>query len=388
MVKLGSIIIQVRGVSYSPKDLRDSLNDESVILLRANNIQDGKINFDDVVYIDKKKVNKNQYLCQGDVLICTSSGSKKLVGKAAYCTENIEVTFGTFCKAIRPSIKCKEFIGHFFNSPYYRGKISSLSSGANINNIRNEHIDNLEINLPDENIQEVVTQKLNLLNKIIVARQAQLSKLDQLVKSRFIEMFGEIIKNDRNWPTFQLSEIADSRLGKMLDSKRQTGTTSFYYLANFNVQWFSIDTSKLNKMDFDIKEQLEFQLRDGDVLVCEGGEIGRCAVWRNQISPCFFQKALHRIRCKKNIILPDYLTWWFKFNSDNKTFESIAGAKATIAHLTGVKLKKLLIATPPIHLQEQFAAFVQHVEKAKSSVKQSLEKLETLKKSLMQEYFG
>ncbi|WP_417035170.1 restriction endonuclease subunit S, partial [Desulfovibrio piger] len=366
MVKLGSIIIQVRGVSYSPKDLRDSLNDESVILLRANNIQDGKINFDDVVYIDKKKVNKNQYLCQGDVLICTSSGSKKLVGKAAYCTENIEVTFGTFCKAIRPSIKCKEFIGHFFNSPYYRGKISSLSSGANINNIRNEHIDNLEINLPDENIQEVVTQKLNLLNKIIVARQAQLSKLDQLVKSRFIEMFGEIIKNDRNWPTFQLSEIADSRLGKMLDSKRQTGTTSFYYLANFNVQWFSIDTSKLNKMDFDIKEQLEFQLRDGDVLVCEGGEIGRCAVWRNQISPCFFQKALHRIRCKKNIILPDYLTWWFKFNSDNKTFESIAGAKATIAHLTGVKLKKLLIATPPIHLQEQFAAFVQHVEKAKS----------------------
>jgi type I restriction enzyme, S subunit len=102
----------------------------------------------------------------------------------------------------------------------------------------------------------------------------------------------------------------------------------------------------------------------------------------------FFKKHYTEFAAKKNIILPDYLTWWFKFNSDNKTFESIAGAKATIAHLTGVKLKKLLIATPPIHLQEQFAAFVQHVEKAKSSVKQSLEKLETLKKSLMQEYFG
>lgn len=65
MVKLGSIIIQVRGVSYSPKDLRDSLNDESVILLRANNIQDGKINFDDVVYIDKKKVNKINIYVRG-----------------------------------------------------------------------------------------------------------------------------------------------------------------------------------------------------------------------------------------------------------------------------------------------------------------------------------
>lgn len=388
MVKLGSVIIQVRGVSYSPKDLHDSLNDESVILLRANNIQDGKINFDDVVYIDKKKVNQNQYLRRGDILICTSSGSKKLVGKAAYCTENIDVTFGTFCKVIRPSIQYKEFIGHFFNSPYYREKISSLSSGANINNIRNEHIDNLEINLPDENIQGIITQKLNLLNKIIESRQIQLSKLDQLVKSRFIEMFGEIVKNDRNWPIFQLSELADSRLGKMLDSKRQTGTTSFYYLANFNVQWFHIDTTKLNKMDFDIKDQLEFQLTDGDILVCEGGEIGRCAVWHNPISPCFFQKALHRIRCKKNIILPDYLTWWFKFNSDSKAFENIAGAKATIAHLPSVKLKKLLIATPPLPLQQKFVTFVQQVDKVKASVKQSLEKLEMLKKSLMQEYFG
>lgn len=233
-----------------------------------------------------------------------------------------------------------------------------------------------------------ITNRLNKIDNILSLKKQQLSKLDQLIKSRFIEMFGEIIKNDRNWPTFQLSEIADSRLGKMLDSKQQTGTSSFYYLANFNVQWFSIDTSKLNKMDFDIKDQLEFQLHDGDVLVCEGGEIGRCAVWHNQISPCFFQKALHRIRCKKNFILPDYLTWWFKFNSENKAFENIAGAKATIAHLPGVKLKKLLIATPPIHLQEEFASFVQQVDKVKSSVKQSLEKLETLKKSLMQEYFG
>lgn len=66
MVKLGSIIIQVRGVSYSPNDLHDSLNDESVILLRANNIQDGKINFDDVIYIDKKKVKKNRGCSQAN----------------------------------------------------------------------------------------------------------------------------------------------------------------------------------------------------------------------------------------------------------------------------------------------------------------------------------
>ncbi len=266
-------------------------------------------------------------------------------------------------------------------------ELNSKGTGSTFKAINKKILAETDISLPSLEKQKQIAKQLSCLNTLLLKRKQQLSKLDQLVKSRFIEMFGEIIKNDRNWPTFQLSEIADSRLGKMLDSKQQTGTSSFYYLANFNVQWFSIDTSKLNKMDFDIKDQLEFQLHDGDVLVCEGGEIGRCAVWHNQISPCFFQKALHRIRCKKNFILPDYLTWWFKFNSENKAFENIAGAKATIAHLPGVKLKKLLIATPPIHLQEEFASFVQQVDKVKSSVKQSLETLETLKKSLMQKYF-
>ena len=187
MTQLGSIITQVRGVSYSPNDLHDTLNGKSIILLRANNIQNGKINLDDVVYIDKKKVNSNQYLQHGDIIICTSSGSKNLVGKAAYFTENINATFGAFCKVVRPSIACTEFIGHFFNSTCYRKKISSLSAGANINNIRNEHIDDMEINLPSEENQRIISKKFNLLNKIIDLRQEQLSNLDLLVKSRFID---------------------------------------------------------------------------------------------------------------------------------------------------------------------------------------------------------
>ena len=141
-------------------------------------------------------------------------------------------------------------------------------------------------------------------------------------------------------------------------------------------------------MDFDDDEQIEFELKDGDLLVCEGGEIGRCAVWHNEIQPCYFQKALHRVRCNPQIIHPDYLAWWFKYNCDHDGFASIAGAKATIAHLPGVKLKKLQVAVPTLKFQEQFADFVKQIDKSKFEVQQSLEKLETLKKSLMQQYFG
>ena len=157
--------------------------------------------------------------------------------------------------------------------------------------------------------------------------------------------------------------------GKMLDAKQQTGRNSYPYLANFNVQWFRFNLENLNKMDFDEKDRAEFELREGDLLVCEGGEIGRCAVWHNELQPCFFQKALHRVRCNHQIILPDYLAWWFRYNCDYGGFSALAGAKATIAHLPGAKLKQLQVAVPPMELQEQFAVFVAQTDKSKVAVR-------------------
>lgn len=112
---MGEIVEQIRGVSYKPEDLRDNLDVNSVILLRANNIQDGKIVLDDLVYVSKDKVNEIQYLKKGDILVCASSGSKDLVGKAAFVDKNILMVFGAFCKVVRPKAEYSKYIGHFFN---------------------------------------------------------------------------------------------------------------------------------------------------------------------------------------------------------------------------------------------------------------------------------
>ena len=208
--------------------------------------------------------------------------------------------------------------------------------------------------------QREIIEIFEKCNGTIAYRQQELLLMDQLVKSRFIEMFGDVMHNSRSWKVYSFAEISSSRLGKMLDAKQQTGKCSYPYLANFNVQWFSFNLENLNNMDFNEAERIEFELRNGDLLVCEGGEIGRCAVWHNEIKPCFFQKALHRVRCNRQLVHPYYLAWWFKYNC-----EAIAGAKATIAHLPGVKLKQLQVAVPPIELQGQFAAFVEQVDKSK-----------------------
>ena len=271
---------------------------------------------------------------------------------------------------------------------FRKNAAKNMTGSAGQKRVPKTFLENYSIDLPDVKAQNQQCRKLKKVDFLISLRKQQLAKLDELVKARFVEMFGDIIRNDKSWPIHNFSDIASSRLGKMLDAKQQTGKYSYPYLANFNVQWFSFNVDNLNQMDFNEAEQKEFELRDGDLLVCEGGEIGRCAVWHNEIQPCFFQKALHRVRCNRQLVHPDYLAWWFKYNCNHGGFAEIAGAKATIAHLPGIKLKQLQVALPPLSLQNEFAAFVERVDQQKQTVQQSLEKLELMKKALMQEYFG
>ena len=278
--------------------------------------------------------------------------------------------------------------GEYLKFYFQYNKPNFLIKDAAYPSISLQDISNIELQLPNIEEQEAIAASLNKVSELIFLRKQQLSKLDELVKSRFIEMFGDVITNSKSWKQYIFSEIATSRLGKMLDAKQQTGESSFPYLANFNVQWFRFDLTSLNQMDFDEEDRVEFELKEGDLLVCEGGEIGRCAVWHNEMQPCYFQKALHRVRCNTEVINPNYMAWWFKYNCDHNGFAAIEGAKATIAHLPGAKLKLLRVTTPPIELQNEFAAFIEQIDKSKFEIQKSLEKLETLKKALMQKYFG
>ena len=269
---------------------------------------------------------------------------------------------------------------------YYKAKLRG--STARRRSLPTPTLLELDVPLPDIEQQKLALTTIHHAKNALDSRQAQLTKLDELVKARFVEMFGDVISNSNLWPICKFSEITSSRLGKMLDAKQQTGVHRYPYLANFNVQWFRFELKTLNSMDFNESDRIEFELHDGDLLVCEGGEIGRCAVWHNNVQPCYFQKALHRVRCNKDFILPDFLAWWFKYNCDHGGFSAIEGAKATIAHLPGAKLKNLDVCVPPLPLQNQFATFVEEVDKSKVEVQKALDQTQLLFDSLMQQYFG
>lgn len=392
MAKLGDYIEQIRGVSYKPTDLHDSLDEESVTLLRANNIQDGHIVMDEVVYVAKNKVVEKQYLKKGDILICTSSGSKELVGKAAYIEENIPITFGAFCKVIRPKTECPKYIGLFFQSPYYRKSISGLSAGANINNIRNEHIEGLEIHLPPLNEQRRISAVLDKVSDLIAKRREQLDKLDELVKARFVEMFGDPVLNPMDWPTYQLADMADivSGITKGRKTKEQD-LIEVPYMAVSNVKDGYIDWTTIKTIWATQSEIDQYRLLPDDVLMTEGGDpdkLGRGAIIQNPLENCIHQNHIFRVRLNENIILPVYFAEFLQHQKAKQYFLRCAKQTTGIASINMTQLKELPTLVPPRALQKDFTNTVEQINKSKLTIQQSLDKLEVLKKALMQQYFG
>lgn len=300
----------------------------------------------------------------GDILFAKMQGTRKTLLLDSETEKNIYST-GFYAIRANPEVITTECLYYLIDSELFLAQKDKNCSGATQKAITNGGMAKIEISVPPLSEQGILVDKLKHLTQLIADKKKQLNLFDEIIKSRFIELFGDVMRNSKSWKVYSIAEISSSRLGKMLDAKQQTGKCSYPYLANFNVQWFSFNLDNLNQMDFNEAEQIEFELRNGDLLVCEGGEIGRCAVWHNEIKPCFFQKALHRVRCNRQLVHPYYLAWWFKYNCDHNGFEAIAGAKATIAHLPGVKLKQLQVAVPPVELQEQFAAFVEQTDKSK-----------------------
>ena len=339
------------------------------------------------VTYDNRPSRANLSVTSGDILFAKMCGTKKTLRINDVMAKYL---FSTGFCAVRAneSVMIADLLYHLLSSEQFLTQKDQNSSGATQKAITNTGLKKITIQVPDLEEQRVLAAKLDCIEQMMAKRRIQIEYFDQLVKSRFIEMFGDVIRNSKAWQMRVFEDVAASRLGKMLDAKQQTGKYSYPYLANFNVQWFRFNIENLNQMDFDEDDRAEFELKDGDLLVCEGGEIGRCAVWHNEIQPCFFQKALHRVRCNRQIIHPDYLAWWFKYNCDYDGFTAIAGSKATIAHLPGIKLKQLQVAVPPIELQEQFATFVEQTDKSKVVIQKALDETQLLFDSLMQKYFG
>ena len=266
-------------------------------------------------------------------------------------------------------------------------RLASMGQGSTFAAIGRAEIARLALLLPLLNEQRHIVDILSRAEGIVRLRREAKEKSQELIPALFLNMFGDPATNPKGWPVISFGQFGDCRLGKMLDKKNQSGHFQKPYLRNVNVQWDRIDTYDLLEMDFGPKERETFRLQPGDVLVCEGGEIGRAALWKGQIEECYYQKALHRLRPDKKTMRPDFVVWllWHLAHSGALSWATI---QATIAHLTGVQLKNLQVISPPVEMQKEFECQVAHCHSIQSQQNNAMQKAEATFNALLARTFG
>ncbi|WP_319567273.1 restriction endonuclease subunit S [Cohaesibacter marisflavi] len=186
------------------------------------------------------------------------------------------------------------------------------------------------------------------------------------------------------WRRKRVDQLFHVQLGKMLNKQAKVGGDQHVYLTNKNVRWGSFALAELNSMSFSDCEREKFSLWDGDLLVCEGGEIGRCAIWRGAVANCYYQKALHRLRRRSDEVDVEFVFNVFLFGSTNKLFSGL-GTQTSIAHLTKERLSEISILLPPLPEQKKIAEILSTWDRAIEVAERQLENARRQKKALMQQ---
>ena len=266
-------------------------------------------------------------------------------------------------------------------------KIENRTAFVTVKHLSAKELNQLEIDVPNYTTQTDIAKVLTQIESIISARQQQLQKLDELVKARFVEIFGDYIKDDRR----PLSEVAIITGGLTKNSNRNTFETKMPYLRVANVFYNRLDLREILEIGVKEEEIEKTLLQAGDLLFVEGNgsieQIGRVAIWDGSIDPILHQNHLIKARFNNEIIAPEYALFYFMLQDGRQQIISKSVSTSGLNTLSVNKVSSLLLPIPPIALQKQFGEFFKQTDKSKVAVQKALDEAQMLFDSLMQKYF-
>lgn len=384
--RLGDKVMQVRGISYSPKDISEIPLSDYVPILKANNIKERGIDTTDLIYIHRSRVKPEQFIRKGDLLLAASSGSKDIVGKNIFFEEDFEGSFGAFCKVVRPNEKISpNFLAVFFKTPNFKRHIRGLINGALINNLKNEHIDSLQIPVLSFSDQLHIANILSKAENLIVQRKESIRLLDEFLKSTFLEMFGDPVKNEKKWNTERLDKIAKLERGRF--SPRPRNDPSYYNGKYPFIQTGDISRSKnrLNSYTQTLNERgikVSKEFKKGTIIIAiVGATIGATAICEIDV---YATDSIIGILANKRFTNEYYLEFTLRFW---KPVLLRIAPEAARANINLEIMNKQIIPVPPIDLQNSFAQILEKTETLKTQYQESLQELENLYGSLSQRAF-
>lgn len=274
----------------------------------------------------------------------------------------------------------------FYFMPQALKQIEDKTPFVTVKHLSAKQLNSIVVPLPTFERQKQIASVLDKLSDLISLRKQQLTKLDELAKARFVEMFG-----NGDYPSILFGDICVFlRNGANIKQTKGAGGYPITRIETLANDVFNVD--RLGYADItDLERYQTYILRYGDILISHINSVaylGRAVQYRGQLdTPVIHGMNLLCARiCDE--FNPTYIEWFLKTPSAKEYISTITKKAVNQASITTSDLKKMNVPNPPLELQERFAAFIEQADKNKSALRKSLVGLETLKKSLMQEYFG
>lgn len=357
--------------------------DSGYIFLSSKNVTSGEIDWDNVMYIPEE-LHKELYqrlAPQKDDILLAKNGT---TGVAALVDKEEIFDIYVSLALIRPDKNkiIPKYLLYAINSESSKRYFDSHLKGVGVPNLHLTHIRETPISVPDFHTQEEIIKRLDKVSDLIAKRRQQLEKLDLLVKARFVEMFGDFRINSMKWQIASFDEIAT------IDGNMTTDYQKYADYPHIGIDSIEKDTGELKgyrtvaedgvisgKYIFTPKHIIYSKIRPNLNKVALPDFEGVCSADAYPILP--IDNKCNRIFLAYNMRSPYFLEYILQFcnrtNLPKVNRKEVCGFKTPL---------------PPLELQNQFSDFVERTEKTKTGIKESLEKLETLKKALMQKYFG
>ena len=288
-----------------------------------------------------------------------------------------------------PDILSHRFLFYFMDR--YVSVLRQQSIGGVIKYIKLENLTEALIPLPPIDTQRKIAAILDKAQELIDLRKAQIEKLDEFLRSVFLDMFGDPVTNPKGWEVDRLDNVAEIVSGVAKGRKLVNQQTVFVpYMRVANVQDGHLVLDEIKQIEVLPSDVTKYALLDGDLLATEGGDpdkLGRCAIWKGQIKECIHQNHIFRIRLQTNKVMPEYVSFLMGSKHGKKYFLRSSKQTTGIASINSTQLKSFPAFLPPLPLQQQFAAIVEKTEQQKGLMQQSLTEMENNFSSLMQQAF-
>jgi len=391
-MKIKDICTSVTDGSHNPPQ---GIEKSEYMMLSSKNIFDDEITFDEPRFLSEKdfeREHKRTQIAVGDVLL-TIVGT---VGRTAVVDEDMPAFALQRSVAVlhpKNDVCLPRFLMYALRGK--RTYIENRAKGVAQKGIYLKEVSDIDIYIPDISNQEIIINKLDKVNTIIKLRQEELLALDNLIKARFVEMFGDPQINPFGWDVVNISEVVGGKVSNGFFAKRDDyaddGNVSVLGVSNIVNRMYS-NVDKLPKTNADDKDIEKFEVRYGDMLFCRSSlvteGIGKASIVPENVQDnVLFECHVIRLPLDLSKCVPEFM----QALSTMDFFRNQVVAQSKTATMTTIGQDGILktdIILPPIDKQRTFYDFVHQVDKSKVAVQKALDETQMLFDSLMQEYFG